>query len=541
MKQTKKVVALLLCLVMVATLFGACGNNANSNKTPSQTAGGEGQSGTEQKEAGTDADIIVAAASLGSTMNPMDNTDAISSAFQYATYERLIKYGTKTENGLTVTDPTSFQPSLAEKWDISDDKLTYTFYLNKNAKFANGDAVTAEDVIWSLEYARDNVNSAFVFSKTNIKEMEAVDEHTVKFTLSAHSNMIMQILEMYTCAIMNKSQVEENGGYDWLKTNTAGSGPYEVTKYDTATEVVLTRRNDYWGEAPKNHSITYKKVAEESNRQLMLEKGDVDMALDIGEKNLEALDAKDGITVQTNSLPKMMYLAMSCTIAPFDNVKVRQAIAYALPYDSMVKDVMYNRASLIDSSCIPSVMACQAPGTGHIKQDLEKAKALLAEAGYPDGFTTELLIGSGFQDWQDCAVLVQDALKQIGITVTIKNVERAQFLEQIAKKETPFFINRVLAYVNDPGYLTGMILQSKGNFNYYNYNSAEFDDLYAKAESTTDAAERADYYKQIQELVQNDVPIVPTYEYSYNMSFSDDVKGYIFRPDSVLFFESLQK
>ena len=536
MKQAKRLVVLLLCLAMVVSMLGACAPSANNNESKPA----DSESGDEQKEAGTDGDIIVAASALGATMDPMDNTDAISSSFQYATYERLVKYGTKTEDGVVVTDITKFEPSLAEKWDISGDKLTYTFYLNKNAKFANGDPVTAEDVIWSLEYARDNKNSAFVFSKTNIETMTAVDESTVKFELSAHSNIILPILEMYICAIMNKSEVEENGGYEWLKTHTAGSGPYELTKYDTATEVVLTRRDDYWGEAPKNHSITYKKVAEESNRQLMLEKGDVDMALDIGEKNLEALDAKDGITVQTNPIPKLMYVAMNLNCAPFDNEKVRQAIAMALPRQSMVDDIMYGRATKMDSSCIPSVMTCQTPGTS-VDEDIEGAKALLTEAGYPDGFEVELLLCSGFNDWADCATLIQSALKNIGITVTIKEVERAQFLEVTAQKNTPFFINRVLSYVNDPGYLTGMLLHSTGNFNYYNYNSAEFDELYAKAEATTDEAERADYYKQIQELIKNDVPIAPTYEYSFNMCYSDDVQGYIFRPDSTLNFSSLQK
>ena len=538
MKQVKKLLALLLCLILVVSSLSACGENANSTQGGNES--GDASQGSGSEEAGTDGDIIVASSTLGSTLDPMDNTDAISSSFLYGTYERLVKYGTKEENGVTVADTDTFEPSLAERWEVSDDQLTWTFYLDQDAKFANGDPVTAEDVIWSFEYCRDNVNSEFVFSLLHIENMTAVDEYTVQFDLSSPCNMFLKIIEMYTGAIINKDEVEANGGYEYLKDHTAGSGPYEITTYDTNTEVTLTRRDDYWGTAPSNHSITYRKVAEESNRQLLLEQGDVDMALNIGEKNLETLANMDGISVQTNSIPQMMYLAMNQAYEPFDDVKVRQAIAYALPYESMVNDVMYGRANMVDSSCIPSVMEGQASGTG-FTQDMEKAKQLLAESSHPDGFEIELLVGSGFQDWQDCAVLIQDALKELNITVTIRNVDRSQFLEMIAQDNVPFFITRVLSYVNDPEYLTGMILQSEGNFNYYNYKSAEFDELYAAAQATTDNAERMDYFRQLQELVQQDAPIAPIYEYSFNMCYSDEVSGYIFYPDSTLRFETLQK
>lgn len=526
----KRVLALVLCMIMVVCCFAACGGDNNNNN---DNANG--------------GDIIIAAAALGADLDPMSNTDGISSSFQYATYDRLVQYGTTTDaNGNVIKDATKIEPMLAT-WKISDDKLTYTFSINKDAKFANGEDVTAEDVVWSLEYSRDNVDSAFVFGKTNIVEIKALDEHTVECKLSAHSNIIFQVLEMYTCAIIDKSQVdlttlnEETHSYGWLKSNVAGSGPYEITHYDNSSKVVLTAREDYWGEAPKNNSITYLKVPEEANRQLMLEQGTVDVALDISEKNCESLDAKDGITVQTNSLPKFMYLTFNMNDEFFGNAKVREAIALALPYADIIDTAMFGRAGMFDSSCVPSVMDCLAKGTGYNKQDLAKAKQLIADAGYANGHKVQMLLGSGFQDWKDTAVIIQAALKELGITMEIKEVERAQFLSLIAEKNQPFFINRVLSYVNDPGYLLGMLMHSTGNFNYINYNSTEFDGLYAKAEATLDPAERADYYKQIQELVKADLPIIPIYEYSFNFSHSDAVSGYQFRTDGTIHFASLQK
>ena len=539
MKRTMRLLALLLSLVMVLALLGACGNNANANKENSPSKGTESVGGTEEHKTGTDGDIIVAASTLGNTLDPVDTTDTISSAFVYATYDRLVQYNTKTVDGKEEADITSFKPGIAKSWTESDDKLTWTFQLDENAKFANGEPVTAEDVKYTFERCKARPNGEFVYSLTNIETIETPDEHTVIFHLSKHCNIFLQLVEMYPFGITDKSQVDEHGD-DWLTANTAGSGPYEITKYENATEVVLTRRTDYWGEAPANNSIIYKKVAEVSNRQLMLEKGDVDMALDLAEKDLDALSQKEGIVVQTNPSVKIVYLAMNCNVAPFDNKLVRQAMAYAMPYESMVNDVMYGRANRMSSSYIPAIMTGHADGYAY-EQDMEKAKALLTEAGYPDGFTFDLTLGSGFQDWEDDAVLIQAALKEIGVTMNIKKVERAQFLDMIQEKNVAAFITRFISFVNDPGYISGMLLNSTGDFNYYNYSSKEFDELFEKAQDTLDENEMLDYYKQMQELIKEDAPITGFYEYGFTMCFSDQVSGYVFYPDLTLRFNTLQK
>ena len=550
MKKTKKCLALCLAAVTAASLLGGCaGQNANATSAAVSTAAAEeGQSGAAgssgaqdavTEAAGMDGDIIIAVSSLGNTMDPVDTTDATSSALVYAAYDRLIKYGVKEKDGKLYADISDYQPSIAKSWDVSDDQLTWTFHIDENAKFSNGDPVTAEDVAYSFDRCKTRPNGEFVYGLTNIKETNVIDDHTVEFTLSQHCSIFLRLIEMYTFGITDKSQVEENGD-DWLTNNTAGSGPYELTKYDNASEVVVTRRDDYWGEAPKNHSVTFKKVAEVSNRQLMLEKGDVDMALDISEKDLEGLAQKDGVKVQTDSSVKIVYLALNSKIAPFDNKLVRQAMGYALPYDSMVNDIMYGRATKMTSSFVPTIMDSHKEGTAYT-QDLDKAKSLLAEAGYPDGFSFDLTLGSGFQDWEDDAVLIQAELSKVGITMNINKVERPQFLEMAAGKNVQAFITRFISFVNDPGYLSGCILNSKGDFNYYNFDNAEFDALYEQAQSTLDEKERMECFEKMQDIVHDEAPILGFYEYGYTMSYRDGISGYTFYPDLTVRFENLQK
>ena len=544
MRLTNRIAAAVLSGAMVLSLAG-CGSNANANANAN--AGSDSAASSAASTAATVSnDIVVASASLGSTLNPWDQTDGTTSAFQYALYDRLVQYATKTdENGNEVADTEKLVGSIAESWETSEDGLTWTFHIDPNATFANGDKVTAEDVIWSFENARDNANSSFFFTLTQISDMQAPDDSTVVFTLSQRCNMFLRLLEIYTFCIVDKSEAEAGIATDpnFLTTHACGSGPYELTSYDTTNAVVLTSRGDnYWGaNKAKNNSVTYKLVQEASDRQLLLQKGDVDIALDLEDKNISKVSEMEGVSVLQFASNKHLFFCLNNNVAPFDDVRVRQAIAYAIPYDSLVNDVMYGNAAVTTSMLPDNVNGHISDDKTHYTTDLEKAKDLLAEAGYPDGFSCTMTLGNGFTDWEESAVTIQAALKQIGIDMEINEIDRSAFLTDAATGNLQCFFNRFNPFVGDPGYLVNCMYTSSSSYNYFNYNNADFDALYTKAEAEDTEEARLEDYKQLQYIFAEDCPVVELYQYGFAYCARDNVNGFVFYPDLTLRFASISK
>ncbi len=534
MKKLKQITALILCVAMTLAM-SACAGNANSTSTPSSSAAPSAPAKTG---------VVVAAASLGNTLNPWDQTDATTSAFEYSVYDRLVKYASTTDkNGHLVADTSKLEGNLAKSWETSEDGLVWTFHLNPAATFTSGNKVTSADVIWSFEHCRDNANSSFFFTLTNITDMKAPDDQTVVLTLSQRCNMFLRLLEIYSFCIVDKAAAEKGiaGNPDFLTTNACGSGPYEITSYDTTKSVVLASRGDaYWGdEKAKNSSVTYELVPEASNRQMLLENGDVDIALDLDEKNIATVSAEKGITVIQNASNKHLFLCMNNNVAPFDNVKVRQAVACLIPYDDLVNEIMSGNA-VRTTSMLPDNVS------GHISDDktcyqtnVEKAKELLTEAGYPNGFDCTMTLGNGFTDWEESAVAIQAALKQVNINMTINEMDRAAFLSEAAKRNLQIFINRFNPFIGDPGYLVNCMYTQSSSYNYFNYHNDKFDELYKKAEAAATEEERLSIYKEMQYIFAEDCPVAEMYQYSFSYCGRDNVSGFVYYPDGTLRFQYL--
>lgn len=553
----KKIIALLLAAMMVFSL-AACGGNANANANANATTA-PAPASTEAAAAATEAteaaapannDIVVAAASLGSTLNPWDQTDATTAAFQYGLYDRLVKYGfTTDENGNTVADTSKMVGNLAESWETSEDGNTWTFHLNPNATYANGDKVTASDVKWSYEKCSTNANSSFFFGLTHIEEVEVVDDETVVMHLSSPSTMFLRLLEIYSFCIVNQAQAEAEAaaaGVDvdaYLTTNACGSGPYTLDTYDTTSQVKVVKRADYWNDdCAQNDSITYILQAEATERQLLLENGDVDIALDIQDRNVADLANNEALQVRQFASNKHLFMSMNMNDEYFSNPLVRKAVAYAIPYDTLVDDIMYGNAVRSTSYMPDNVSGHIAEeGVTYVNTDLDKAKELLAEAGYPNGFDCTMTLGDGFTDWEESAVTIQASLAQIGINMTINKIARAEFLQQAAGKGLQLFLNRFNPFIGDPGYLTNCVWASGADFNYNNYNNPEFDALHEKGEVSLDAAERLGYYEEAQRIYGEDCPAVQLYQYGFAFCAQKGINGYAYYPDGALHYYTLSK
>ncbi|WP_151734396.1 ABC transporter substrate-binding protein ['Paenibacillus yunnanensis' Narsing Rao et al. 2020] len=530
-----KKVKLLSTLIAFSVMLAGCASSANP-QTPAAT--NSANSGAAAQSAAKPF-LTVAYSEGGTTLDPAEANDLTSDTLVLAAYDQLVTYGIKTENGVNLANTEDIQPMLAESWEVSDDNTVYTFKIRPGVTFQSGNPVDAAAVAYSFERVASSSSGSFLYGMASIKSVTAKDDSTVEITLTAPNHMFLQIISMYTFSIVDQKTVEAQGA-DYLKTNAAGSGPFTLEKWDPATEAVFTPYEDYWQGAAQLGKVTLKFTKEASNRVLLLDKGDVDMAIEIPPKDVSALESNSNLTVASNASNRILYFAMNSKVEPFNNVKVRQAINYAIPYDELLSGVMYGQASQMKSS-----VASNTPGftdAGYVyEHNLDKAKELLKEAGYENGFTFDFTLGSGFDDWEDDAVLIQAELAKIGVTMNINKLARAQFLEQQKTHNLTSYISKWTSFVNDPGYHLGFLMYGSGSSNYNNYQNAEVDKLWEQANAEPDQAKREELYKQAQEIITTEAPWAYLYEYNRIVGMSNKISGYAFYPDEVIRFYPLTK
>lgn len=512
--------------VALSIVLSGCASNANQQTA---SAGGEKAKPT----------LTVAYSEGGTTMDPAEASDLTSDTLVLAAYDQLVTYGKKTVDGAEVANTDDIQPMLAKSWEASENGTVYTFTLQDNVKFQSGNPLTSADVVYSFERLAASSSGSFLYGMADIKSVEAQGDKTVVITLNGANHMFEQIIALYNFSILDRKTVEAQSA-DYLKTNAAGSGPFKIEKWDPASEAVFAANEEYWNGAPALGKVTLKFTKEASNRVLLLNKGDVDMAIEIPAKDVESLKSNADLKVQSNASNRILYFAMNNKVAPFDNAKVRQAISYAIPYEQLIGDVMYGQAKQMKSA-----VASNTPGytdAGYVYgHDLDKAKKLLAEAGYADGFSFDLTLGSGFQDWEDDAVLIQAELAKIGVKMNIEKVARAQFLEMQKEKNLTAFISKWTSFVNDPGYHLGFLLTGQGSSNYINYDNPEVDALWEQAAKEADQDKRNELYGKAQELITTDSPWSYLYEYNRIVGMNGKVSGYVYYPDEVIRFNTIAK
>lgn len=518
----RKLALPVLAAAAVLALAG-CGANANANDQGADAA---------------DSSLTAVFSEGGNTLNPAEANDVTSDTFVIAAYDQLVTYATGEVDGKPVAKTDEIVPMLASEWTVNDDATVYTFTLRDDVTFQSGNPLTSADVVGSLDLIKDSSSASFLYGMAGISSYEAIDESTVSITLGAPNHLFLQILPLYSFSIVDTALVEENGGAEWLSTNTAGSGPYVIESWDPSTEAVLTRNDDYWGAAPAVKDVTVRFITEPSNRVQLLSRGEVDLATELPAKDTAALADTDGVVIDSRASNKVLFFAMNNAIAPFDNPLVRQAINYAIPYDALINDVMQGQASPM-TSAVPSSMPGFDDSTYDYEYDLDKAQQLLTEAGYPDGFTFDFTLGGGFQDWSDDAVLIQAELAKIGVTMNIKNMARAQFLEALDTKQVQAYISRWTSFVNDPQYHLGLLMITDTSSNYMNYSNPQVDALWKEAAGETDAAVRNTAYAEMQALITADAPWAYLYEYNIVVGLRAGTEGYTSYPDGIIRFAQL--
>src|SRR5712672_2295954 len=456
-------------------------------------------------------------------------------------YDRLISHEMKTVNGTPYYDRDKFKMELADDMKIGD--MSVTFKLKKNATFHDGTQVTAKDVKWSLDRAV-TVGGFPTFqmgagSLTKPEQFVVVDDNTVRVDFQRKDRLMVPDLAVIVPAIYNSELVKKNAnekdpwGLEYTKQKTAGSGAYRVVQWTAGTEVVL-ERNDNWtgGPLPKVKRIVWRMVPSAGNRRALLERGDADISYDLPNKDFVELKSSGKLNIVSTPYSNgIQYIGMNVTKPPFDNLKVRQAVAYAIPYQKIMDAVLFGLAKPMFGKAADAPTVVAWPQPTKFFTDIDKAKALLAEAGYPSGFETTLSFDLNFAGVNEpLCVLVQESLGQIGIRTTINKVPGANWRTELNKKEMPLYTNVFSGWLDYPEYFFYWCYHGNNSvFNTMSYKSPEMDKLIDGARAAASTGDTSTYDTDVKgfvDLAFTDIPRIPLYQPYVNVAMQKNISGY---------------
>jgi peptide/nickel transport system substrate-binding protein len=458
------------------------------------------------------------------------------------TYDRLISHEMKPlPNGAQYYDRDKFKMELADDMKLGD--MSVTFKLKKNATFHDGTPVAAKDVKWSLDRAV-TVGGFPTFqmgagSLTKPEQFVVLDDQTIRIDFLRKDRLTIPDLAVVVPCILNSELVKKHAtdkdpwGLEYTKQNTAGGGAYRVVNWNAGSEVVL-ERNDKWisGPLPKVKRVIWRMVPSAGNRRALLERGDADISYDLPNKDfVELKDIGKLDIVSTPYSNGIQYIGMNVKQPPFDNLKVRQAVAYALPYQKIMDAALFGLAKPMFGAPPGTPIAVAWPQPHGYITDIGRAKQLLAEAGYANGFETTLSFDLGFAGVNEpVCVLTQESLAQIGIKCTINKIPGATWRTELNKKVLPLYTNVFSGWLDYPEYFFIWCYHGKNSiFNTMSYQSKEMDALIDAAVNAAAQGDKADYEKSVKgfvELAFADIPRIPLYQPYVNVAMQKNVSGY---------------
>jgi peptide/nickel transport system substrate-binding protein len=395
--------------------------------------------------------------------------------------------------------------------------------------------------------------ATFQFAAGSLQKFEqfvAVDDSTFRIDFLRRDKLTMPDLAVPTTCIFNSGLVRKHAtdqdpwALEWLKNSEAGGGAYRVEKWTPGQELIY-RRFDDWrsGPMPKIQRVIWRIVPSAGNRRALLERGDADISFDLPPKDVSEMEKDKKLTVVSNLIEAcIVYLDMNVKMAPFDNVKVRQAVAYAIPYQKIMDAGMFGRGKPMFGGS-PEVTSIDWPQPGPYTTDLAKAKQLLAEAGLPNGFETTFSFDLGYAVTQEpIAELVQESLAQIGIKITLNKVPGANWRSEFARKQLPFLANIFGGWLVVPDYFFFWNYHGQNSiFNDMSYQNPAMDKLIDAARFEPDPAKYDEDVKRFITLAFDDVPRIPLFQRALDVAMQKNVTGYRYWFHRQLDYPQLEK
>ncbi|MDX5474955.1 MAG: glutathione ABC transporter substrate-binding protein [Bacillaceae bacterium] len=460
----------------------------------------------------TGGNLVFVTASDAPTLDPHGMNDTATTNATTQLFDRLTEYAS---DGSVV-------PSLAESFSPVDD-TTWEFKLRKGVKFHDGTDFTAEAVKMSLERILDpELASPRAVVLNMIEEVKIEDDHTVHIvTKYPFAPLPAHLAHNAGSIIAPSAMKEEKDGGKKVDENPIGTGPFVLDEWIRGDEIKFKRFEDFWGDKAVVDTMSFKVVPEQATRTAMLETGEAHV-IQVGSSDVKRVEALDGVELERVRGTRMDYLGFNMEKAPFDNIKVRQAIAMAVNKNDIVDGILDGQGVAAVGPLAPTVVG-NYQGLTPLPYDVEGAKALLAEAGFASGFKTTLYVNEGNRERADIAELIQDQLRPLGIDVEIEIIEWGAFLEKTGAGEHEMFILGWTTVTGDADYGLYALFHSTmfgapGNRSFY--ANPKVDELLDFARSEADQAKRDGAYKEISEILVEEAPMVylqhPDFVYATN-------------------------
>jgi peptide/nickel transport system substrate-binding protein len=457
-------------------------------------------------------------------------------------YDRLLTYASKTlPDGTPSYDREKLAPELAESWDVAADGMSCTFKLRKDARFHDGTPVTASDVKWSFDRAvKVGGFPTFQMSAGSLEKPEqfvAVDDHTFRIDYIRKDKMLLFNVAVVVPFIINSQLAQKNATSEdpwalaWLRNNEAGGGAYRIDSWKPGTETIFTRYDDWkCGPLPKIKRIIARDIPSAGTRRATLERGDADLSSGFAPRDFDQIIREGKVKVSSVPIPNALwYLALNTAKPPFDNIKLRQALAWAMPYEQIQSSAFFGRAVPMYGG--PADVSKPVwPQPFPYVTDLDRAKALMKEAGFETGLETTLSLDTGTATvGEPTIVLIQESLAKIGINAAINKIPGANWRTTLNKKELPLALNRFSGWLDYPEYYFYWNFHGNNSiFNISSYQNKEMDALIDTARFTTDAAEYETSVKAFIALCTRDVPVIPLNQPIHDVAMQKNISGYEF-------------
>jgi peptide/nickel transport system substrate-binding protein len=562
--KLNRVFPFVMLVILLSSMLAGCGSAATpevSNPAGANTAP------TEPPVAATEPAVAPVGGTLIIAMN-LDDVVTLDPAYAGETTNLFIHINTyDTLVDIRPEDLNTIVPRLAETWEVNADFTEFIFHLRKDAKFASGNPVTSADVIFSWNRIL-NVAGAPAFNLDGVGKVEAVDDYTVKVSTTVGDDGTAQPLPQFLSSACNPSLgiqdsklVKEHGGTDaadaattdkakeWLDQNSAGSGPFILTKWSPKADIELTANKNYWKGAPKFDKVVITHVSDPTTQLQMLEKGDADMIGSLQTDLVDQAKSNSELTITVDQSLDENYLAMTYVcpdvIKAADPAKfaelqspdsfailckkeVRQAVAYAIDYEGITKAVLNGYGTRA-----PSIIPIGIIGVDPAKtqgRDLAKAKELLTAAGYPDGVTFDMYYASNATR-DTVAAKIKNDLAEAGITLNLKPLEQSVYLTQMRAQQLPMaFGGWTPDYLDVTMWTDYFGLGDRSIAFRMRFSNPDANALATTIRTTSDAVIRKDAVEKLQAVIMEEMPFTMLYQVQYVHAFRNDLKGFQFHP-----------
>lgn len=464
-------------------------------------------------------EVLIAA--IGGEPDQLD-PQKTSSYFSFEVLENVFDTLVEPDENLEM------QPALAESWEVSDDQLTWTFHLREGVTFHDGSEFTSEDVVYSYRRIIDEeLSNAWKFS--SITDITAPDDATVVITVAQPTpNLLSNLGGFKGMAIVEQSNVESGD----ITTAPVGTGPFSVTEYTSGDHITLTANPDYWGGAPELAGVEFRFISEASTALAALQAGDIHWTDVVPAQQVGDLEGDSAVEIGVTPSSDYWYLALNEARDEWSDVRVRQAIAYAIDRDAIVQAVSYGTAEL-NQLAIPEQSVWYTSYDTY-STDLDKAQELLDEAGFTGG-TLDMLATSDYPETVTAAQIIASNLEPLGITVEIRQPDFSTWLDEQNSGNFDMLMMGWLGNI-DPDDFYYSQHHTDGTSNAQKYSNAEVDDLLDAARVETDQDTRKDLYAQAATIIADEASYIYLYNPSVIQVWSPDVTGYETRADRAIRF-----